>query len=76
MLRLMEQVHLHDRRRAVGRRRHVGVVDVAAVGKPAVQVGAVVRLRLHGVVPEALAGGFCCWKFPAAAVKPIGDAAR
>ena len=38
---LVEQVHLHARRDAVRRCAHVGVVDVVAVGKTAVEVGAV-----------------------------------
>ena len=47
----LEQVHLHDRRRPVGRRAHVRVVDVVGIG-PAVPAGvrAVVGVDLDAVL--------------------------
>ena len=65
-----EQVHLHPRALAVGRRRHVGVVDVVAVrAAVAGGVGAVVGVDLDRVV--LLAGAVA-----AEAVGVVGEADR
>ena len=44
-----EQVHLHRWWDAVGRGRHVGVVDVVQVGEPVIGVGPVRRVGQHHV---------------------------
>ncbi len=56
---LVEQVHLHAWREAVRGCAHVGVVDVVAVRKPFVEVGAVDGVGLHRVAVHSLEVARC-----------------
>src|SRR3954452_15956580 len=71
--RVLEEVHLHDRGRAVRRRAHVGVVDATTV-RPAgeaasARVGPVVGLGLYGVAVDRV-------EVAAARVNPMGACRR